>query len=282
MRAINQWLLAIICCLWLSPLSAATATIAVASNFRHTMEQLIASFAQQSEHQLIQVNASSGTLYNQINHGAPFAMLLSADLRYPELLADSGKGIKATLFSYAQGQLVLLFAQPPVANPVAAKQDSEQQRFTRNILAIQKRKGKIAIANPTIAPYGIAAKQVLQHLQLWPRDNTDPAQANWVRGHNVGQTFQFVSTGNAAAGFVSYSQLVQLANSDDSSSAGPYWQVPPHWYQPIRQGAILLQSARNNPAANAFLVFLQSDKAKRIIEHNGYTIPEAISSPAPH
>lgn len=251
------------------------------------MEQLIDAFAQQSEHSLIQVNASSGTLFNQINHGAPFDMLLSADLRYPMLLENSGKGVKGTLYSYAQGQLVLLFSQPPNASP-----DSEQQRFTNSIVAIQKRQAKIAIANPTIAPYGIAARQALQYLQLWHQDNSGQVQDNraqdsWVRGNNVGQAFQFVITGNAAAGFVARSQLVQLASSMDNGRADKrrapaYWNVPQDWYQPIRQGAILLQSARDNKAANTFLLFLQSDKAKRIIRDNGYTLPEALPSPASH
>lgn len=268
MKAIARWLLTFSSCLWLQHLNAATATIAVASNFKHTMEQLITPFEHQSGHSITQVNASSGTLFNQITHGAPFDILLSADLRYPLLLADSGKGIKTTLFSYAQGQLVLLFSQPPNTKP-----GNEQQRFTQSLIAIQKHDTKIATANPMIAPYGIAARQTLQTLQLW----NDATRNSWVRGNNVGQTLQFVITGNAAAGFVSYSQLVQLANSNNRTYT--YWKVPQDWYQPIRQGAILLQSAHNNEAAQAFLQFLQSDRAQRIIQDNGYTIP---ISPAPH
>jgi molybdate transport system substrate-binding protein len=86
----------------------------------------------------------------------------------------------------------------------------------------------LAIANPELAPYGAAARDVLQHLGLWER-----VQPKLVRGEDIGQTFQFVSTGNAELGFVALSQLTP-------DRGGSRWLVPPSLYVPIEQQAVLL------------------------------------------
>ena len=249
------------CCFFLQGASAATATIASASNFKNAMAELAALFQQRYPHQLRHAYASSGVLSNQISHGAPFDVFLAANSYYPITLADQGMAVKESRFTYAEGKLVLVSAKPLAADSVPARQT------VATLLKTTFDNGRrIAIANPDIAPYGIAAQQVLSHLKLW-HDH----QAKLVRGHNVGQSFQFVATGNAALGFAALSQLKQPLHA--ISSELDYWLIPQQWYQPIRQQAILLQSGKNNPAAIAFLDFLTSDEAKAIIQRHGYSTP---------
>ncbi|WP_101758320.1 molybdate ABC transporter substrate-binding protein [Oceanicoccus sp. KOV_DT_Chl] len=241
---------------WITLTQADSALIASASNFQFAMRDLTTAFESQYPHQISQTYAASGVLYNQVKQGAPYHAILSANEIYPELLAQQGLGLNPTRFTYALGQLVLASTKKLPAN------DPEQ--LTHYLTELVSAGGRIAIANTDTAPYGIAAQQTLASLKLWPL----PKQ-QIIRGNNVGQTFQFVMTGNTDVGFVALSQRLQ-----DKNSTLSYELIPQHWYQPIQQQAILLQSGQNNPAAIAFLAFLKTDQAKTIIQRHGYTIPD--------
>lgn len=232
----------------------ATATIATASNFKSTMDELIPLYQQHYPHSVRQVNASSGVLFNQIVFGAPFDLFLSADARYPTALQQRMSGIgKAT--TYAIGKLVMVVNDNNKPPPIVSE--------TAVINTLSTLTGKIAIANPDIAPYGLAAHQVIAHLGLW-----DSLQSRLIRGNNVGQAFQFIATKNATLGFVAQSQALYFKTEELS-----IWPLPISWYQPIRQQAILLQSGQQNPAARSFLEFLTTADAQSIIRKHGYLSP---------
>ena len=256
------------CCLWTAGSFAAVGTIATASNFKWAMSDLIETFEGSHRHTLRQVNASSGILFNQITLGAPPDVMLSANSRYPQQLEQLNLALPESRFTYAEGKLVLVFSDAMQSIPCSfsSSHSSAPDRscFTAALANIGQQQSKVAIAHPDIAPYGIAAQQALQHLGLW-----ESMKKHLVRGSNAGQTYQFVATGNAAAGFVARSQ-VSLPEQQGSHSLA-YWPVPENWYQPIRQQAILLQSGQENPAALSFLAFMKTDKAKAIIQRHGYT-----------
>lgn len=234
--------------LWPALLEAASATIAVASNFKTTLEALTTAFEQSHPHQLKVVNASTGVLYSQIIYGAPFDVLLAADSQRPRLLEQQDLAVSGSRFTYAIGQLVLIGPSLEQASP---EQTSSK--------VLQNNSGKLAIANPAIAPYGLAAQQVLQHLDLWPG-----VESQLLKASNVAQAYQFVDSGGAALGLVAYSQLV--------NSPKTYRIIPASWHQPIEQQAVLLQAGLNNPAAVDFIAFLQSPDASTIIRRDGYTV----------
>jgi len=116
----------------------------------------------------------------------------------------------------------------------------------------------LAIANPKLAPYGKAAQQVLQAKSLW-----NSLRSRMVRGENIGQTFQFVKSGNAQLGFVAASQVKKAG----VISKGSFWEVPQQDYTAINQQAVLLS---NNEVSSAFVSFLRSEKALSIIRDFGY------------
>jgi molybdate transport system substrate-binding protein len=258
----TRLLLCLCLCLAQKSLLAETATIAVASNFKTTMADLISLFEANYPHQLKQSNASSGVIFNLATKGAPYQAFLAADSRYPQELENNGTGLAGTRFTYAEGQLVMA-----MTNIQPSKLVKDESSFIAIIQRTIDNHNKIAIANPSNAPYGIAAQQSLQQLKLW-----QGAKGQLIRGSNVGQAFQYLASGNAAIGFVARAQAL---NFPAALSGAPinYWPVPTSWYEPIRQQAILLQSGRNNKAAIEFLVFLKSDQAKAIIRSNGYTAP---------
>jgi molybdate transport system substrate-binding protein len=118
----------------------------------------------------------------------------------------------------------------------------------------------IAMADPTAAPYGVAAVQTMQKLGVY-----DQLKPKLVRGSSIAQTYQFVSTGAAELGFVALSQVI-------GHPGGSRWLAPTGLHAPIEQQAILLVTGRANPAARAFLDFLRKPQAVAIIKRYGYEV----------
>ncbi len=228
--------------------------VAVASNFRPALIELAADFQHKTGHVLQVSSASSGKLFAQIKHGAPYDLFLSADQKRPDLLIQQGMASADNAYVYAQGRLVLL-------------SNVETGGDCRSVLESAQLK-RLAIANPDIAPYGLAAKQTLQQLGLWQR-----LQQRLVTGENIAQTFHFVSTKNASAGFVSQSMIKLAASSTEKKmSSVCSWQVPSTMHQPIDQKMLLLNRAIAKPAAQEFLKYIQSTAARNIIQAAGYGV----------
>ncbi len=230
------------------PASAERIRVAVASNFAGAARKIVERFEARVDHQVDLSLGSTGKHYAQIVHGAPFDAFLAADAWRPELLERDGLARSGSRFTYARGRLVLWSATVGLVDPGGRVLDQGEFRH-------------LAIAHPELAPYGRAAREVLTALGRW-----DALAARLVRGEDVGQAFQFVASGNAELGFVSYSQVRQLEGSID----GSLWQVPENLYSPIEQQAVLLS---DREAARAFLRFLRGAEALEIIRDAGYGAP---------
>ncbi len=229
-----------------------TALIAVATNFAFVAGQLEADFEARSGRRINITTGSTGKLYAQITNGAPFDALLAADLERPARLIESGAGLKDTVFVYASGRLALWSAD-------SGRIPADGETYLR---AMAYR--RIALANPDLAPYGLAARQVLQSLSVW-----DAVQARIVTGENVGQAHAMVATGNADAGLVALADVLRLPDE----RRGSHWPVPEHLYEPIEQAAVLLRHDGDNAAAREFLDYLQTPVARTMIESFGYAVP---------
>ena len=227
---------------------ADTAMLAIAANFTDASKPLMAAFEKTSGHRVKASYGSTGKLFAQINNGAPFDVLLAADEATVIKLETAGIAMKNSRFTYALGKLVLWSAKVNLLN------NPEQYLNDRAYK-------HLALANPQTAPYGAAAQQVLQQLGLW-----DAVQNKLVKGDSIAQAFQFVATENAEAGFVAKSQVLAW------KQGGSHWDIPAQYYAPIIQQAVLLQRAKNNPAAKDFLAFLQTDAAQLIIRNYGYGV----------
>ena len=227
--------------------------IAVASNFYPTMKELVTHFESitpnsDTTNNIVLISGSSGKHYAQILNGAPFDLFFSADKLRPNMLEKEEVFNNQSRFTYALGKLALW-------SPFNEYVDSDGQVLYTDDFRF------LAIANPKIAPYGVASKETLTSMNLW-----QDMEEKLVRGENIAQTFQFAKSGNAKLGFVSYSQILSL----NSSSEGSYWLVPQDMYQPIEQQAILL---KDSSLGKDFLSFIKSDEALDIIKRNGYDLP---------
>ncbi|MGI9483846.1 MAG: molybdate ABC transporter substrate-binding protein [Hyphomicrobiales bacterium] len=230
---------------------AGEALVAVAANFSDASKRIKNEFENGHNHKVKLVTGSTGKLYAQIINGAPFDVFLAADTVRPEKLEADGRAVAGSRFTYALGQLVLWSAQKDLIGDDGA-QALEMGRFRR-----------LAMANPDLAPYGAAAIQTLQNLNLH-----QPLKNKIVMGENAGQAFALVSSGNAELGFVPLTFVMNPVGT----AKGQKWIVPADKYDPIRQDAVLLMRAKENEAATRFLTFLRSDDAKSVIKDLGYGV----------
>lgn len=227
---------------------AREAVIATATNFADTLSRLEARFEATSGHDIRIVTGSTGQLFAQIRQGAPFDVFLAADTERPARLTELGLAVADSRFTYAEGRLALWSHRPGALDGIDEDAVGDLQ-FRR-----------LAIANPDLAPYGRASIEVLQSLALEERFD-----ARLVRGQNIGQTFAMAATGNADLAFIAVSQL-----DHPRAPAGSAWRVPAEFHTPIRQDGVLLDRARDNPSARAFVEFLQGEEARAIIAASGY------------
>lgn len=195
---------------------------------------------------------ASGNFFAQISNGAPYDVFLSADLHYPQALAEAGLADAASLVVYAHGQLALWTTDSAF--------DTAQGLRALAGPAIRR----IAIANPDIAPYGRAAKAALQRAGVW-----DAVRPKLVIGESIAQTAHFVETGNAQAGLISYSHI----HSAKKPVQGKVWLVPADLYPVIEQGAIVTAKGKSNPLAMRYLAFLRSEKGQNILRKYHFVLP---------
>jgi molybdate transport system substrate-binding protein len=240
----RSFALAVTLALMILPARAGSTHVAVAANFTEAATGVAAAFKAATGHEAVLSFGASGALYAQITQGAPYEILLSADQEWPGKAVAAGLALDGTRFTYALGRLVLW---------------SRDGRATRGDDAL--RAGdfrKLAIANPVAAPYGGAAVETLQALQLY-----DALAPKIVQGASIAQTFQFAETGNAELAFVALSQVI-------NRTEGGRWLVPQSLYKPILQDAVLLKTGETNEAARAFMAFLKGPVARSLIARQGY------------
>ncbi|MCD2511209.1 molybdate ABC transporter substrate-binding protein [Comamonas endophytica] len=233
---------------WL-PAQAAEVAVAVASNFTAPMKQIAQDFARDTGHTAQLSFGATGKFYAQIVNGGPFEVLLAADDTTPEKLVREGHALAASRFTYSTGQLVLW-------SPRAGFVDSQGEVLRSGDFR------HISVANPRLAPYGVAAMQTLDKLGL-----TATLQPRMVTGENIAQTYQFVASGNAQLGFVALSQVME----NGKIISGSAWQVPASMHEPIRQDAVVLNKGKDNEAATALMDYLRGEKARAVMKSFGYS-----------
>jgi molybdate transport system substrate-binding protein len=227
-----------------SPAHPADTNVAVAANFTEPAKEIALAFERKTGHRAILSFGATGQFYTQITEAAPFQVFLSADQSTPKKLVDEGFAISNSVFTYAVGKIVLFSTN---ATLVSNEHTLRDAKFN-----------KLAIADPTTAPYGAAAVEAMKALGVYVS-----LVNKIVQGSNIAQTFQFVETGNAELGFVALSQVVGI-------KGGSRWIVPANLYGAIRQDAVLLRNGADSVPAKAFLEFMKGPEAVTIIEKFGY------------
>ena len=235
--------------------SAQEIRVAAAADLKFALSELATEFEKQSGAKVSATYGSSGNFFEQIRSGAPFDLFFSADLDYPRKLEAVGLTETGTLCEYARGRIVI-WARADTPLDLAA-----QSWNALTDSAVQK----IAVANPSHAPYGQAAVSALKKAGIY-----EQVKPKLVYGENISQAAQFVQSGNAQAGIIALSLAISPAMKD-----GKRWDIPADMYPPIAQGAVLLKGAQNKAEARAFLEFVKSIPARATLVKFGFMVPEA-------
>lgn len=228
--------------------------IAVAADLKFALTEIATAFMAETGKQVEITFGSTGNFATQIRNGAPFQMFMAADESFvADLAAEGLTRDEGTL--YARGRLVMMV---PHGSTLAADGTLGSLKAALEAGTITR----FAIANPDHAPYGVRAKEALQHKGLW-----EAVQPKLVLGENVAQAAQFATSGNAQGGIIAYS----LALSEQVSRLGSYDLIPEDWHEPLNQRMVLLTSA--GAVAEAFYAYVNAPAARQIMTRYGFVLP---------
>jgi molybdate transport system substrate-binding protein len=228
--------------------------VAAAADLKFAMDDMVEAFGKAHPGIVVSVSyGSSGNFLSQIQNGAPFDLFFSADIEYPRRLAEVGLAPKGSEFLYAVGRLVVW---APTSSRVRV------ERGVEALTAPEVR--RIAIANPTHAPYGRAAEAALRKLGVH-----DAVKDKLVFGENVAQAAQFVQSGAADAGIIALS----LALAPALAGEGSYFEVPLDAYPRMDQGGIVLNRARDPEAARMFRDLVLGAAGRATLKRHGFFLP---------
>lgn len=231
-----------------------TLKIAVSANFSHALKKLLPRFEKSTGINTQIFIGSTGNLFQQIHHGATYDIFIAADSLRPQALIEANKALDNSLRTYAFGTISFWSAQWQKLEQTPENLPTLEELINR----IKRDNVRLAIANHNIAPYGLAAKQVIESNNLWHIMN----KKQLITGSNINQTFQQVRSGAVPLGIVADSQLIVNSLSGVA--------IPSGFYQPIEQQLVIISASNNIEQAQLLSQFLLSTESQNTIKTLGY------------
>ena len=233
-------------------------TVAAAADLRSAMDEISARFQSENSARVKVTYGSSGNFYQQIQNGAPFDIFFSANTDYPKKLAKAGLTVPDTYYEYARGKIVLMVRRSSAFDLTPGLK-----------VLLEPAVKKIAIADPSHAPYGQDAVAALKSQNLYDR-----VSAKIVTGENISQAASFVLSGAADVGIIAMS----LAVTPASRSQARYVEIPTDQYPPLDQACVVLKNSQQQKLARQFESYLKSGEAREILQKYGFELPRPHSS----
>ncbi len=230
--------------------------VAAAANLKFAFDEMETAFERQHpDVDVVATYGSSGNLFAQLSQKAPFDIFFSADTKYPQQLIADGLALNESYFPYASGRIVVWI-------PKGSSLDLDTLKIQAVIdLSVKK----LAISNPRLAPYGLAAEEALKSFGVY-----DQAKDRLVLGENITQTAHFVDSGAADIGILALS----LVLSPELSQKGRFWQIPAEAHSPVDQAAVIPIHSRNPDAASRLREFVIGPEGRSILARFGYFHPK--------
>jgi molybdate transport system substrate-binding protein len=228
--------------------------VAASANLRLALQEIAGAFERRNPGVKVEPTfGASGTLFAQIQHGAPFDLFLGADRAFAVRIHEAGLA-RGEPFPYASGRLVLWVAAPARVDPNVVGMGTVVNPAIK----------KIAIGNPASSPYGVAAEQALRSAGF-----LDAVKGKLVLGESILQVIQFAQSGNVQAAFVPWSMVIV----PPLAAQGRYIAVPAGTYSPIDQFGVVLAKAREPQLAEDFAAFVRGQTGRTILERHEYALP---------
>lgn len=250
-------------------------SVAVAASASAPVRELAAEFTAETGVEVAITTAATGVLYAQAMRGAPFDVLVAADTLRASALEAAGRLAPAGRRRWGRGRLVLFVPAglgPDVGVEVGSEAGPPQLSgdsltlLRRALQTLMDEGALLARANPRTAPYGAAAEATLAALGL----DLGPGPV----GESVGQTWQYVVSGAAEAGFVARAQVRERPSSQ-------WLAVPESLHHPLLHDVVLLEAGADSSAARRFFDYLTSPGAERTWRRHGYEPAPALSTGRP-
>jgi molybdate transport system substrate-binding protein len=233
-----------------------TVVIAVAADLQYAFEEIMLDFHRVHPDVVVRpAYGSSGSLFSQISNHAPFDMFLAADVDYVRRLADADILDRNSIFMHGQSQLVVWIRQD---SPLPIEQEGIN-------VVLDPRVRKLTIADPKHSPYGHAAKQSLQTLELY-----EQVASKLVLGENVAQSAHFVESGAADVGIIAKT----LALSPPLRAVGKFAEVPKDAFRTMMQGGGIITRAKDPAACKILRNYILSPRGKTILSEYGLLPPK--------
>lgn len=236
--------------------TAQKVNVAAAADLRYALDEVVIAYKKHNPKSDIKVTyGSSGNAYQQIMNGAPYDIYFSADIMYPQKLAEMGFAASKPKL-YAIGYIVLWSNQINVSNGLSSLNDPKLR--------------KLAIANPEHAPYGKRAQECLQYYKLY-----DKLKDKIIMGENIAQTAQYAQTGNAEIGILALS----LVMSPAMKNQGTYFLIDSKSYSPLEQAYVIIKKPKLNTETTKFAKFVATTEARTILKKYGFKLPGEAPNP---
>ena len=224
-----------------------TLKVATAANMQFAMQAIVQAFEAKTGIKADIITGSSGTLAAQIKQGAPYDLFVSADTKYPQSLVQENLHLEKPKV-YAYGKLVIW---------------STLKGFPLSFDALTQQHIKhIALADPKLAPYGKAAIESLDYVDIM-----EQVIHKLVYGTSISQVNQFVVSQAAEVGITAKSVVL----APNVQEVGSWIDIPDKYYQPIQQSVVILKNDHTQTeAVKALQSFLLSKEGQSILEQYGY------------
>ncbi len=235
-----------------SPSDTPALVIAAASDLRPAFEELAEQFTNDTNVDVTFSFGSSGQLREQILNGAPFDVFASANAEFVDEIIELDRGLAATKANYAIGRIVLWSSQPETLPDSITGLTSSS--FAR-----------IAIANPTHAPYGLAAQQALTSAGIW-----NSIEKKLVYGENISDTKKIIDSGNADIGVIALS----LAIADGRR----YVEISESLHTPLLQAAVVTTTGKSPRTAKQWMDYMSSPTGTTVMKKYGFIAPNGTTT----
>jgi len=233
------------------PTSATTPKlrIAAAADLTLAFKEIATQFEQETKIPTEITFGSTGTTAMQIENGAPYDVFAAADVSYIDGLNKKGLILDGTQQLYGQGRIGI----------ATLKGSNLEIKELKDLMDNPKIK-KIAIAEPSHAPYGKAAKQAFEHLNLW-----DKVQSKMVYGQNIQDTLSTLKSGNVDTAIIALS--IYKAEEVD------FTLIDGSWHDPLNQTMAILKSTKQEDNSRKFVAFVNGEKGRVVMKKYGFLLP---------
>lgn len=236
--------------------AAERVTIYAAASTVAAIRDIAADYEKETGVVVTPVFAASGALARQIDNGAPADIFLSANADWTHWLAKRNRIDRRRIEPLLSNCLVLIEPAGETAPPLAFDATLGQRLGA----------GRLAIADPGLAPLGAYARAALRAQGLWHR----------VRNHlalqpNARATLALVARGEARAG------IVYQSDSQRSSAVRIAARIPRSLHPRIVYPVAPVGGFVSGPAAR-FLAHLKTTASRLAFLRHGFIGPEETCS----